>query len=297
MGHFSIHPFGQVLEDVQEARAWYSHLGIPTVGTRLEIIEDRAKKLLHDLENLPPEESIDRWHNADTYYVLSDGEAFGRIAREMSKVGPNLLPRKKLRTILEGPLVPTGEELGDGSVNARNIFAELELAAKLSESKIYPTGFDDLQFSFRNVDFSVEVKRLLSGTRVQSNVDQAYTQVKERLATDHDRGLVALAVEKVMGLEEQILNVQPGNTPDDAVRKIAQDFQAQFGQSWRNFVDTRVIGILLIVRFLCLTTSSNIIGPAYYLVMISLVGPETLQGTERQLLLALRAQFRTKIGG
>ncbi len=137
----------------------------------------------------------------------------------------------------------------------------------------------------------------VSSVEPESKVMLSKPQVKERLATDHDRGLVALAVEKVMGLEEQILNVQPGNTPDDAVRKIAQDFQAQFEQSWRNFVDTRVIGILLIVRFLCLTTSSNIIGPAYYLVMISLVGPETLQGTDRQLLLALRAQFRTKIGG
>ena len=52
------------------------------------------------------------------------------------------MPKKKsLRVLLEGPLNPEDEIPGDESVNARNVFTELELAAYFSERGITPTGF------------------------------------------------------------------------------------------------------------------------------------------------------------
>jgi hypothetical protein len=290
---FTLRAFDKVLEDIQEARAWYSQLGIDTAGTRLETIEQRTTALLGDMEGLPKEEVVERWSNTDTYYALSDGVAFGRIAREIGKVGPNLLPRKKLRTVLEGPLVPADEIPGHSSVNARNIFTELELAAKMSECGIVPTGFDDLQFSFRGTDFALESKRLVSRRRVRYNVEEAYGQIQRRFGTDQHRGLISLALEKVMDLEGKILRVEPGDSPNEAVIEVVRDFDSRFGQPWQNFVDTRIVGILLIVRFLCFTVSSNVIGPAYYLVLRPLVRSDKLQGSDRELLLALANQLST----
>jgi hypothetical protein len=290
---FTLRAFDRVLNDIQEARAWYSQLRIDTTGTRLETMEQRTTVLLGDMEGLLREEVVERWSNTDTYYVLSDGVAFGRIAREIGKIGPNLLPRRKLRTILEGPLVPVDEIPGHSSVNGRNIFTELELAAKISECGIVPTGFDDLQFSFRGTDFAVESKRLVSRRRVRYNVEEAYGQLQRRLKTDQARGIISLALEKVMDLEGKILRVEPGDSPHEAVIEVVRDFDSRFGQPWQNFVDTRVVGILLIVRFLCFTVSSDVIGPAYYLVMRPLVRPDTLQGSDRELLLALANQLST----
>lgn len=287
MAAFRLRTFENVLLDIQEARAWYSQLGIITAGTRLETIEERTTSFLSDLESLPKEEVVGRWSTTDTYYVLSDGVGFGKIAREIGKVGPNRLPRKKLRTILEGPLVPADEVSGHSSVNARNLFTELELASSMSECGIEPIGFDDLQFIFRGTDFSVEAKRLVSPKRVKDNIGEAYRQLKRRLTTDQARGLIALALDKVMGLEGKILRLEPGDTPHQAVINVVHDFDTKFGQAWRNFVDTRVIGILFIVRFLCFTVSSNVIGPAYYLALRPLVRPDRLQGGDRELLLAL----------
>ena len=110
------------------------------------------------------------WNKEDTYYALSDGAAFGAIAREIRKIGPNLVPKKSLRILIEGPLSPLDEVLGDASVNARNVFTELELAAHFSEKGIPPTGFRDLRFNFRAVDYSVQCKRLLSASRVSENI-------------------------------------------------------------------------------------------------------------------------------
>ncbi|MBI2987819.1 MAG: hypothetical protein HYY45_13730, partial [Deltaproteobacteria bacterium] len=208
MTRFSLRNFDQILEDIRAARAWYASIGIPTTGTRLELIEEKILDLTSELKSLSPEVVVERWSNTDTYYVLSDGAAFGRIAREIGKVGPNLLPKKTLRSLLEGPLSPRDEVPGDASVNARNLFTELELAAYFSERGIPLTGFDDLKFRFEEIDYSVQCKRLLSPSNVGENINKAYEQLKQRnLVADESRGFIALAIEKVMGLEGKILHV------------------------------------------------------------------------------------------
>lgn len=127
----------------------YDDLGIETEGTRLHAIQTVAENLQADLAARPHEDVVNRWSNQETYYALSDGAAFGRIAREIPKVGPNLLPRRKLQTVLEGPLYLTEDQPGDESVNARNVSTELELAADFSEKGIPPTGSMTFNLSSR----------------------------------------------------------------------------------------------------------------------------------------------------
>jgi hypothetical protein len=277
---FSVRGFNQILEDIQAARAWYTSIGIPTDGTRLELIEERVAALLADLKSERAEKVVERWSRAETYYVLSDGAAFGRIAREISKVGPNLMPKRSLRVLLEGPLNPQDEIPGDESVNARNIFTELELAAYFSEKGIPPTGFGDLSFRFREVNYSLQSKRLLSTSRVQENIQKAYDQLKGNLTTDDDRGLIALAVDKVMGLEGKIYRVDNDIDVTSEVYRFTDEFKRTFGPAWTGFIDTRVIGILVVFRFLCHTAKLNVIGPAYYVDVLPLVSEHTLQASD-----------------
>ncbi len=277
---FSLRNFSQILTDVQLARDWYTSIGISTEGTRLELIEERVAALLTDLRSEPAEKVVERWSTADTYYVLSDGAAFGRVAREISKVGPNLMPKKSLRVLLEGPLNPQDEIPGDESVNARNIFTELELAAYFSENGIPPTGFGDLKFRFNEVNYSLQSKRLLSTSRVQENVQKAYDQLKEDLTTDEDRGLIALVVDKVMGLEGKLYRVESEVDLTSEVYRLTEEFKKMFGFAWARFIDTRITAILVIFRFLCHTTKLNVIGPAYYVDVLPLVSERTLQASD-----------------
>ena len=223
---------------------------------------------------------MERWSNKETYYGLSDGAAFGRIAREIPKVGPNLLPRSKLRTILEGPLFPSEEQPGDESVNARNVFTELELAADFSEKGIQPTGFDDLQFEFESVRFSVQCKRLHSPRRIEDNILSAYAQLQRNLATDQDRGFIGLSVERVLGIDDKILRLEPGHDLSAIVSDLINEFRRAHQSIWLNFIDTRVVGILVIVRFLCYTVVQDVVGPAYYLGFANLTSPEAFQASE-----------------
>lgn len=277
---FLLRGFEQILTDIQGARAWYGSIGISTQGTRLELIEERVTALLAELESEPAAQVVERWSNADTYYALSDGAAFGRIAREIGRVGPNLMPKRSLRVLLEGPLNPQDEILGDRSVNARNVFTELELAAYFSEKGIPPTGFGDLKFRFKEVNYSLQSKRLLSASRVQENVEKAYEQLRENLATDDDRGLIALAVDKLIGLEGKVYPVKKETDLTSEVYRLTDEFKKTFGSAWSTFVDTRVIGILVIFRFLCHAAKLNVIGPAYYIDVVPLVSEQALQASD-----------------
>ncbi len=223
---------------------------------------------------------MERRDTAETYYVLSDGAAFGRIAREISKIGPNLTPKKSFCMLLEGPLNPQDETPGDGSVNARNIFTELELAAYFSEKGISPTGFGDLRFRFNEVNYSLQCKRLLSDLRVEENIQKAYDQLKGDLRTDKDRGLIALAVDKVMRLEGKFYSVEGEICLTAEVYRKTEEFKEKFGFAWARFIDIRVTGILVILRFLCQTTKLNVIGPAYYVSVLPLATEQNLQGSE-----------------
>ena len=277
---FSLRDFRKILSDVQLAKDWYTSIGISTQGTRLELIENRVADLLADLKSEPAEKVVERWSKADTYYALSDGAAFGMIAREIGKVGPNLMPKKSLRVLLEGPLNPQDEIPGDESVNARNIFTELELTAHFSEKGISPTGFSDLKFRFNNVNYSLQSKRLLSTFRVEENVQTAYEQLKKDLTTDEDRGLIALAVDKVMDLEGKLYRVESEGDLTSEVDRLTEEFKRTFGFAWARFVDTRVTGILVILRFLVQTTKLNVIGPAHYVSVLPLVSEQTFQGSD-----------------
>jgi hypothetical protein len=199
---------------------------------------------------------------------------FGRIAREIGQVGPNLLPKRNLRTLLEGPLSPEDEEPGDASVNARNIFVELELAAYFSEKGIPPTGFNDLRFQVEAVDYSVQCKRLLSRSRVNENVEKAYDQLQKDLMTANDRGLIALATDKMMSLEGKILPAENETVVTAEASRLAEEFRNAYGSAWAKFPDPRVIGILLISRFLCHSVEHNVVAPAYYIDVIPVASEE-----------------------
>jgi hypothetical protein len=288
---FQLQSFRQVLKDIHETMIWYLELEIPTAGTRLEALEQTIGVLLHDLESKSEESIVRQWFNTNTYYAFTDGAAFGRITRELGKVGPNLLPRHKLRTILEGPLSPVDEHPGSANVNARNIFTELELAAHFSERGVSPLGFDDLQVEFEGTRYHIECKRLLSPSRVVANIQGAYSKLQKVMGGSADRGMIAVAVERVMHLDK-VLRLLPGEDPSTTAEEITTGFQDRYGSPWHRFVDPRIVAIIVICRFLVHTVQYNVIGPAYYAVIANLASPLALQATDLERLRRLAQQLR-----
>jgi hypothetical protein len=281
---------GQIYVDVIKARSWFDKVGIRTSGTRLEKISECVYGLLaggtHNAEPLGPDNT-----EGDTYYALSDGAGFGLIAAQMSKLPSHSLPRGLLRDVLRGPLAASKED--PISSEARNKFVELELAAHFSLAGFPLLGFDDLKFEFDGLSYLVECKRPSHAGTLDDNMSKAYTQLQSKLDHSTDRGIVAVAVEKILGLERRI---HPVTSPAALARSEAEAFRSMISKYQHAWVDPRVVGVMAIIRFLMRTPDPSVINSGYSLGLIKFASAGSLESTEEarldRLAEILQSKFR-----
>lgn len=252
--------YERILAGVKEARGWYESMGISTEGTRLAEIEATVSELIRDLEIEPDEVVISRWDwstDQRAYYALSDGAAFADIHEAFSGLRSDQLPRETLKRVLRGPLCATEEvpEVTEG----RNLFVELDLAARLLSKGVTVTGWDDVKFTFEKIRYVVECKRPFRDKGVVANVEGAWNQIERHASEDpYCRGLIALAVDKILGLDQQRpIEVR---TPEDCnvlVEDLTRDFIDRFRGTWEEVADRRLVGVVLVFRFLCHNLQHN----------------------------------------
>jgi hypothetical protein len=280
---------GQIYIDALHAREWFNAAGITTAGSRLDKILDYIDGLLNPSAagaellgaNATP---------ADMYYALNDGAAFGLIATEMSKLPAHLLPRRTLQDILKGPLAASAED--QSSNDARNKFVELELSANLSSAGFQILGFDDLRFGFEGSSFQVECKRPSRSGTLDSNMERAYSQVSTRLKSSSDRGMVAVAVEKVLDLDSRVQPASLAPSPSAFAWSLAEEFRSRISKYQQKWVDTRMVGVLAIIRFLTTTGNPGIVGSSYNLALIKFTSSQPLEDARLDRLIALlRGKF------
>lgn len=271
--------FDSVLRDVQAARAWLDKIGVHTAGTRLEMIETTLQTFLHDLNTLSAAEVVARWDwttRQDVYYAFTEGEGFGRIHDQLGPLRSHQLPREELKRALRGPLVPAAET--PENTDPRNIFMELDLAATLMRAGVEVTDFDDVQFNFDSIHYITQCKRPFSARSVATNVDSAWGQIVARAPKgSYSRGIIALAVDKVLELDQQRPpGIHDGPELDALVQKLAQDFVANHRAAWHAVMDSRGVGILLVFRFVCHTLPpANTISAVNYQVLVPTARPGT----------------------
>lgn len=202
---FFLRSLGDIAAGVESAAAWFESIGIAVGGSRLEAIRARLAQLEVIFRQGGVAALRPSWNNLDTALVLADAMAFTSIGNQFRQLAPDRIPRHDLRTVLNGPLMVQEEDPSTATVNARNIFFELELAADLMSRGIVLDGFDDIRFSFGGKGFRVECKRLHSEARVEENLASAYSQLRRKLAESGEYGIVALALERLTAMARRVL--------------------------------------------------------------------------------------------
>ena len=269
----------QIIVGVIDARTWLQSIPIPTTGTRLE-------KILDVLLTLQDPEASPLGKNAieeeDIYYALSDGAGFALIAAEMSKLSSDLLPRRTLRDILKGPLAASEES--STSSDPRNKFVELELAAHFSSAGFKLLGFDDLKFEFEGCRYLVECKRPWHKGTLDNNIENAYEQLRSKLDGSACRGIVAVAVEKVFGLDNRSQPVDSEASAFAFAHSIGEEFRNELTNYYGRWLDTRVDGVLAIIRFLWRNKAPDTNVASYILGLVKFATPQVAQAAESKRL-------------
>jgi hypothetical protein len=284
-----VRSLGQIYVDALRARDWFEATGIATASTRLESIIACVDGLLNPTAGTEPLGS--RATAEDMYYALSDGAGFGLIATEMSKLKSDLLPRRALQDILKGPLAISKEE--PSSSDPRNKFVELELAANLSSAGLQLLDFDDVQFQFENHAYLVECKRPSQSNRLEHNIEKAYAQLTAKLRRSSDRGIVAVALEKVFDLDRRIQPTALAISPADFAKSIAKQFRRRISKYQARWVDPRVIGVLAIIRFLNTERDPDLVGSSYVLGLIKFTSHDPAEDARSDRLIeVLQGRFQ-----
>jgi hypothetical protein len=286
---------GHVFLAVRRACDWYGEIGISIEGSRLERIRTYIETRLlrtdtpeaHELEKLTP--------RAETYYALSDGAAFGLIAKQLSSLSSNLLPRRTLRDILSGPLVPKEET--PASSDGRNKFVELELAAYLSSAGFELKAFDDVAFEFEGVRYYVECKRPFRAGRLEENIDKAYRQLRTKLVGPNDRGIIAVALDKMLGLDRVVQEFPTHSSASEFAEGIAKRLLARVERYQSEWVDPRVVGFYGVIQFISRTESPPSFGPSYNLALLIIATPHSGQEVDFQRLGRMMKRVKTSFGG
>lgn len=266
---------GQTVVDVLEAIDWFKAIGIDTAGTRLEQINSYLQELLNP--TTPSANPFQEEPNGPgASQAAVEAVWFGRVTRQLRALPSHRLPRRALRDVLAGPFMASDESAE--SSDARNKFVELELAAMCMEAGIEVTGFDDVRFSFENTSYLVECKRPLSSAALRSNVSKGYQQLCRKMG-ESDRGIVAVAVDRVFGLDGRFFDV----TERDQLLEIATSYARQLEDAarpeLRTWVDSRVVGVAAIVRFLMRGPSQRI-GSSYQFAILKVASGSAGQLTD-----------------
>ncbi len=283
--NFTAVTFDEIAEGVDQAMSWFTSIGIPVSGTRLEAISARIGDLHRDFEDGGIDHLNKNSYEHKTSLILADALAFSLIASQFRALGPNLIPKKNLKTILSGPLFVKDEDPSQGEVNARNIFFELELAAELMRRDITVHGFDDIYCTFHGGALHMQCKRLHSERNVESNFERALGQLGRCMASKNDRGVVALAIERVTPLGDLLFYFDSDESFGEASKELTTDFIRCFPECTDIPSDPRIIGLLVVIRMITYCKTRKVFGRGFLWSMVPLFEEKQSGASEAKLLL------------
>lgn len=273
-----------IFPDLQKAIAWFESIGISTKETRIQAI---GHYLFDQMHFAHPDATLP---DTDHHALINDAASFSLIATEFARVPSHLLPRRALKDAIYGPLVASQED--PQRSDARNKFFELELAANLSLCGVKLVGFDDVQFEFEGCRYFVECKRPFVDRRFEDNLGKAYEQLGKRLKANNDRGLVAIAVEKVLAIDDSVQAINTAEAAKEFTKSQLDTLVPRIiAYGTTKHVDT--VGVLFITRFLTHTKTQGTRGAHYLLTSL----PFRYEGratTEGDRLVRLTEVFREK---
>jgi hypothetical protein len=287
---------GEIVASLAGAKSWLEGIHVRTEGTRIpELLNYLAANLL---DSASPVYMALATGSADgtAYEAMNDASGYGLIASELSRIPSHVLERRTLSRAISGPL-HARDEACENVADGRNTFTELELAANLSAAGLPPVAFDDLQVTFEGILLRFECKRPQSKKTLGQNLDRAYRQLSGKFTKDDDRGIVAIALDRVLNLHKEILHFQDLAHAERYIRHRAIAVVELLSSQRLEWLDTRVVGILCILRLLFTLGPQRQIVSSYTLSLFKIAdgryGQVVDEGRLDRLVAKIRGEFRS----
>lgn len=255
--------YNEILTQLRKTSNWLSDKAqINTSGTRFEAIYSNVQQITEKFECGTLETLIEEKGNEDLWLSLTESDAFIRIFTALKHIESAKLPRRALKLTLGGPLLPREET--PNTAQSRNILFELELAARFHEAGISIIGFDDIKLYFDGNHIGVQCKRPFSKKGVRDNLRSAKEQIRKRHSAI-SQGMIAFAIDKIYETDRKILVVNNQSEIRQHVTWRTNDFIERNKNDWHHILNTRIIGILICMKYICHIKDINLLTTGFQL--------------------------------
>lgn len=245
--------FSQIYEQLKPVKKWLQETHkIDLTKSRFELIDARLKEL-RDAHTKNQLKDFFEGKDARTYIIAPiDALAFIDIYKAFNHLKPHeSLPKTKLQKAINGPYLSEDEDLENNE--SRNILFELELASVFQKRGINITSFDDFGFNFQGVRVLVECKRPVNKTTLVSNINYAAQKLNRQIdnSQQESRGLIAIAVDKIFGVDKGILDVKTTSQMENAVDNSMMSLISQHREKyWASMININFLGVIFILNYI-----------------------------------------------
>jgi hypothetical protein len=201
--------FSGILDRFREIDNWLSSLGL-TGRNRMRIYGSNLAAMLRLNEGTDPAR------------VYADLEAKGKLTEILSSYVEGIefvdaitvlrdrnidIPVEVLVKTLRGPVDAYRED--QASNGGRNFMFELVIGAMVARAGLTPTlgSEPDVVFGFENRKVLVECKRVMSQNKIEERIRQAARQLKARVRSEEDFGIIAISVTRTINSGNVIWSV------------------------------------------------------------------------------------------
>lgn len=243
--------FAEQLFLLDEIISWINSLGIETNGTRIEKIRAILEQIVSSYEANDYGEIFNHYSEAEVFYSLTDVTAYFKAYEILKELGSHEIPRRKIRQIIDGPLLPVDESPVTGNAEGRNILFEQEVAWTIKDRGYDINDFDDVHFNHQGTEINVQCKRVHSERNVQHNVERAVSQFLRRAAGNSSmKGIIAIAIEKITDTEDYIFECYAQQQINAELDRITNSFIREYSEQWDSLCDLGIVGVLVFVKFI-----------------------------------------------
>jgi len=280
--------YDQLLERLAVTATWLSERAqIQTAGTRFDEVYTNVQEIVRRFSAGEVEELIAEKGNEEIWLSLTESDAFTRIHSALKNFDSAKLPRKALKDMLGGPLLPREET--PNTAHSRNILFELELAARFHEAGIDVIGFDDVQIYLHGSQIGIQCKRPYSEKGVKSNLRLAKEQIRKKHGL-LKQGMIAFAIDKIYETDRNILVVNNQFDIPSHVTRYTNDFIGKNKTDWHYLLNTKIIAILICMRYICHIKDINLLTTGFQFEIFD----RGMSAQDRVLLQQIRSRFASK---
>lgn len=237
------------LQKLEKAEEWFKFIGIQADNTRFEEVLLLNRDIVEHHNNNRIDALISKYGNLKLWFALTEASSFIEIYEAFFKQKSHLLPRKKLKMLLQGPYHSWDERVDENNIEPRNILFELEVAAKFFQAGVKITDFDDVDFIFKKTKFNVQCKRLHSEKKIRDNITEAAAQISKRMRKKTNlKGIICLSIDKLTGKEEMLLKVSSPSEVSPRLAVLSNSILDKYRYLWQHLVNTNILAVIIFMH-------------------------------------------------